>query len=210
MSRLSWPLIAACALFGCGAGNESVAQQNRTFYANEFVAGVDVSLFEKQYPPLDAPAAESAGPYLGYEVLGGSVRISRPARWTIRAASASPSGRYVVYLSPRQYLFAVYERSDPPKAAWSEVLSSYEAEIKAAGAKMVGSAVPFATGDAQGREYVLERTVPAARSAFLNISREILLRNEHRVVLVQIVHGDGELADLTPELMHVLRTMQLR
>jgi len=202
--------LAACAWLGCGAGNETVAQTNRTFYANEFVAGVDVALFEKRLPPLDAPQVENAGPYLGYEVLGGLLHISRPAHWKIRAASAAPGGRYIVYLSPKQYLFGVYERSDPPGASWSEVLAKYEAELKTAGAKVVGTAVPFATGDAQGRAYVLERMVPGARTPFTNVSREIVLRNDKRVVLMQVVYSGDVLPDLTPELMHVFRTLRLR
>lgn len=203
-------ILGASAFLGCGAGNEVVAVQNRTFYANEFVAGVDVALFEKRLPELDAPQVESAGPYLGYEILGGNTHISRPANWKIRAASASPSGRYIVYLSPKQYLFAIYEQSDPPGASWSEVLQRYEKDATTNGAKIVGTAVPFATGDAQGRAYVLERMVPGARTPFMNVSREIVLRNDKRVVLMQVVYAGDVLPELTPELLHVFKTLRLR
>lgn len=203
-------ILCASAWLGCGAGNETIAVQNRTFYANEYVAGVDVNLFEKRLPELDAPQVETAGPYLGYEILGGATHISRPTQWKIRAASASPSGRYIVYLSPKQYLFGIYERSDPPGAPWSEVLTRYEKDVTAAGSKIVAPAVPFATGDAQGRAYVLERMVAGARTPFINASREVVLRNERRVVLMQVVYSGEVLPELTPELMHVFKTLRLR
>lgn len=202
-------VLCASALLGCGAGNETVAVQNRTFYANEFVAGVDVALFEKRLPELDAPQVETAGPYVGYEILGGAMHVSRPSNWKIRSASASPSGRYIVYLSPKQYLFGVYEQVDPAGASWSEVLQRYEKDVSA-NAKIVGPAVPFATSDAQGRAYVIERLVPGARTPFTNVSREIVLRNDRRVVLVQVVYSGDVLPELTPELMHVFKTMRLR
>jgi hypothetical protein len=201
--------LCAIALSGCGAGNETVAVQNRTFYANEFVSGVDVTLFEKRYPPLDAAKLENTAPFEGYEILGSAVAISRPTNWKIRAASASPSGRYIVYTSPRQYLFAIYEQIDPPGAGWSEVLKRYETDVSAT-AKILEGAVPFATADAQGRAYVIQRVVAAARTPFINTSREIVLRNEHRVVLMQVVYAGEVLPELSPELMHVFQTLRMR
>jgi len=203
------PSLCAFALLGCGAGNETVAVQNRTFYANEFVSGVDVALYEKRFPPLDAAKLENAGPFEGYEILSGAVAISRPTGWKIRAASTSPSGRYIVYLSPKQYLFAVYEQIDPPGASWAEVLQRYEKDVGAT-AKIIEGAVPFASGDAQGRAYVVQRMVPAARTPFINTSREVVLRNDHRVVLMQVVYSGNVLPELAPELMHVFRTLRLR
>jgi hypothetical protein len=197
------------AVLGCGAGNENVAVQNRTFYANEFVSGVDVAAFEKRLPALDAAKLENAGPFEGYEILGGAMHISRPSTWKIRAASASPSGRYIVYLSPKQYLFGVYEQVDPPSTSWAELLKRYEKDVSA-NAKIIDPAVPFATSDAQGRAYVIQRLVPGARTPFINTAREIVLRNDQRVVLMQVVYSGDVLPELTPELMHVFRTLRLR
>ncbi len=212
--RTPRPILApvACALvvWGCGAGNENVSRENRTFYANEFLAGVDIRTFEERYEPLDKPAKDGKPAYLGFTVLGGHARISRPMSWSIRAAGARPGSRYIVYLSPQQYLFALYERDDVAPDLWRDVLDRYEKDLEATGAKIVGPAVPTATWNAQGRAYVVKRPVLGARVPFENTSREWLLRNGSRVILAQLVYQGDVLPELSDELMRVYETLQVR
>jgi hypothetical protein len=67
----------------------------------------------------------------------------------------------------------------------------------------------MATANAQGRAYLVERKAPGARAPYLITSREMLLRGPHRVVLVQVVHEDGPLESMAPELLPVLETLEV-
>jgi hypothetical protein len=202
-------VIFASALTGCGGGISSVAEQNRTFYAYD-TASVDlIEEFERPYPPLDKHAEDAAPEYRGVAVLAGHVRLSRPTEWVLRRAGNEPGRRFVQYVSPKQYVFAVYEWPDHADAPWREVIDRYEEAAKASHAELLGQRIPMATWNAQARAYVVRRRVPAAKQPFINTSLELLARNDKRVVLVQIVHQGDSLADLDGELLRVVETLDL-
>ena len=71
------------------------------------------------------------------------------------------------------------------------------------GAKVVGKRIPIAVGANQGREYTIERKLDPTAPA-PSRSREIIVRGEHRVVLVQIVMQGEELPRLSSELLDIL------
>ena len=202
--------ILAFAAGGCRGGDTGIAQGNRVFYAYETV-GADLGTeFERAYPPLDLQAGQGRPQYKGVEVLNGKLRISRPVDWVIRSASNRPGSRFVQYLSPREYVVGVYERQELSNALWSDVIARYEKSLQDNKAEIVHQGVPIATWNGQGREYLVRRRVPGAKGSYLNISREFLVRGEHRILLVQIVHPPSGIELVTGELERVMTTLELR
>jgi hypothetical protein len=194
------PILAACG----GAVENS--PRNRTFY--DYAAGARApEAVERRYPPLDLAEAVPNPEYIGVTILRDGVRFSRPKNWTIREASNDPGRAYIIYVSPRAYSFAVYERADPPGDAWQKVLDRYEEDVASVGAKVLGGRVPVGTWQGQGRAYSIERTVEATKKPLLSHSREIVLRGEHRVVLVQIVHEGMDMSVIDGELMRSIDTL---
>jgi hypothetical protein len=153
--------------------------------------------------------APPAPEYVGVTVLRGGVHLSRPSDWHIREANNDPGRAFIQYISPRALSFALYERSDSPVDPWRDVMSRYEVDVSSVGAKITGRGVPVATWKGEGRAYSVERKVDSAKRAFVGYSREVLLRGEHRVVLVQIVRQRGALADIDDELMRVVSTLEV-
>lgn len=211
-SRPAVPLLASILLLGlgCGGGPPPSALENRTFYQyDDLVATGGGGGVERPYPPLDQKGRPGLPEYVGVSVLGGSVRISRPSDWKIRRISATPERRFIEYLSPKQYIFAIYERLDSPADPWREVLERYEEDAKGAGAELIGARVPVATWNAQGRAYVIRRTIKGQKGPYTNLSREIVLRSDHRVDLVTIVHQGETLEAVGSELSRVMETLEL-
>lgn len=187
-----------------------MARKNPVFYDYTTV-GADLSTrFESPYPPLDLEENKPNPQYVGVEVLEGKVRLSRPSNWTIRAASNRPGERYVQYLSPREYVFSIYERRELPDAVWADVVARYEKSLEDNKAEVLHKGVPMATWNGQGRAYLVRRRVPAAKSPFVNVSREYLIRGDERVVLVQVVHPTSGLDPIRGELARVIDTLTLR
>lgn len=203
------PLCGCLVALGCGGVPETAAQ-NRTFY-DWSVAGPGgaTDAFEQRYPPLDEMAREKLPAYEGYTVLRGAVNLSRPQDWRLQDASNEPGQAYIQYISPNAYSFAIYERPESPSALWGDVMRRFEEDVSAAGAKLVGSRVPMASFGAQGRAYTVERSVEAPKSPLVSRSREILMRGERRVVLVQIVFQGEDLSPLDDELLRVVRTLEV-
>ena len=200
----------ACAwLLGCG-GAPDTAQRNRTFY-DWTVAGPGSAAgqFEQRYPPLDFAEKAPNPEYIGVTVVRGGVRLSRPKEWMIREASIEPARAYIQYTSPRAYSFGIYERPDSPADLWRDILTRYEDDVASVGAKAVGRRVPVATWRGQGRAYSVERKVEAAKRPLISRSREIVLRGEHRVVIVQIVHDEADLSAIDAELARVVGTLEV-
>jgi hypothetical protein len=199
-------------LAGCGGGGgiDSVAEKNKTFYAYDTASKDLVDLFEQAYPPLDLKAekAESVE-YRGVSVLAGHIHVSRPTEWVLRKASNEPGRRFVQYVSPKEYVFAVYEWPDHPDAPWREVVNRYEDAAKASHAEFVEQRIPMATWNAQARAYVVKRRVVSAKAPWENESLELLARNDNRIILVQIVHQTDGMPDLTGELRRVIDTLTL-
>ena len=55
----------------------------------------------------------------------------------------------------------------------------------------------------------MRRPVPAAKVPFVNFANEYLLRSDHRVLLVQIVHHDEQLDQLGTELRRTIETIEI-
>jgi len=205
-------LLALVFVAGCGGGGgiPSVAEKNRTFYAYDTASKDLIDLFEQAYPPLDLKATVAeAVDYRGVSVLNGHVHVSRPTEWILRKAGNEPGRRFVQYVSPKEYVFAVYEWPDRPDAPWREVLARYEDSAKASRAELVEQRFPMATWNAQARAYVVRRRVLSAKAPWVNTSLELLARTDKRIVLIQVVHQSESLADLTGELRRVIDTLAL-
>jgi hypothetical protein len=199
---------AAYAVAGCAHGPDPIAFQNRVFYQYDDPAG-DAAAFEQRFPPLDLAEQAPNPEYLGVTVIGGSIHLSRPRNWILRTASNKPEERFIEYVSPNEYIFSIYERVDSPEDLWRDVMGRYEDGVKADGAELLGSRVPVSTWNAQGRAYVVRRQVKAAKSPFVGVSREILARSDHRVVLIQVVHQTATLKPVSDELLRVIDTLEI-
>jgi hypothetical protein len=187
-----------------------LAAKNRTFYDWATPTSGDaasIAEYEQRYPPLDLLGAEPG--YLGVKVVRGGVRFSRPKNWAIREASNEPGNAFVQYISWRAYSFAIYERPDSPSEPWRDIVVRFEKDVAAMGAKVMGKGVPTATWRGQGRAYAIERKVKAGKLPFVSHSREILLRGEHRIVLVQIVHEGETFSGIDQELGRALGTIEV-
>jgi hypothetical protein len=210
MLRIPLGFLLAAAFTGCG-GPPPIALENGTFYQFDDQPGSSKnSAFERPYPPLDRKAQGALPEYVGVSILVDTVRISRPADWKIRRASLTPEKRYIEYVSPNEYLFAIYERLDSPIDPWKDVLERYEKEAKAKGAEILAERIPIATWNAQGREYIVRRTIKGQRAPYSHLSSEALIRADHRVDLVEIVHQGESIAPVGGELLRVMETLQLR
>jgi hypothetical protein len=201
---------AGASLSGCGSGPEHVAFENRVFYQYDTLnPAVAAKSLENRYPPLDKSEAAPLPEYVGISLMEGAVHISRPRDWVIRAGSANPERRWVEYVSPNEYMVAIYELVESPLDPWRDVMGRYEEQAKKAGADLLGQRIPMATINAQGRAYMVRRAVPAAKGPMINYSNEYLLRSDRRIVLLQIVHHDEKLAPMDVELRRVVETLEV-
>ena len=192
---------------GCG-GTPAAPPPNHTFFADEGSAAKAGAAgdAETPYPRLD----DRARGYVGVSILGGLVHLRRREDWTVRAVGREPGNRYVQYISPRQFIFAVYELPQPPGALWRDVLTSFEAGVTQSGGQLVGRRIPAAAGLQQARAYVIRRPVRAARGPLVTESHELVTRGEERVVLVQITHPPGAAEGITPEVLPSLDGLEVR
>jgi hypothetical protein len=179
-------LLGASAI-GCG-GSPTAPARDDVFYLHG--GGViDRSYsWEVYFSPLDQAKTDRLQRIVGVGVLNGDVRFGRPIDWYIRGADYTPQQRFISYQSPRQFLFSIYERVDPTGDPWPDVLKRYEGDVAQQGAQILQQRMPVATANAQGREYLLRTRIPS-RPDYQAYSHEFLLRSPHRVLLVQVVHG---------------------
>jgi hypothetical protein len=198
--------LLALSLVGCAGASQ--ATKNHTFY--DWSLGAGGARFEQEYRRLDWPSNSARATFIGVSVLDGAVRFSRPRDWRIRSASSRAGEPFIQYVSPNAYSFAIYQRRDPPRDGWQEILARYEADVAAVGAEMVGQRVPMATYWGQGRAYTIEREVATTKGPLHSHSREMLIRSNHRIVLVQIVYQERNLAAVDQELLRALETMEVR
>lgn len=207
-AALTAALLAAAT--GCSTGPAPDAFQNKVFYQYDTLGnGADARMLEQHYPPLDLGASAPLPQYMGVGLMGGGVHLSRPTNWIIRAASGRPEHRFIEYVSPNEYLVSVYELVESPEDPWLDIMTRYEEAAGKAGADLVSQRVPIATWNAQGRAYVVQRPVAAAKGPLVNFAHEYLLRSDHRIVLLQIVHHGETLDQLGPELKRVVETFQV-
>jgi hypothetical protein len=201
---LAWLLVAT----GCGGGSAG----NRTvFDPTGGIAPVDVSSnadLEHPYPPLDSPDVPGSNGWIGVSVLRDSVRFARPRQWTVRDASLEPRHSYIRYVSPNAYSFAIYERQDGSGEAWHDILQRYEGDVAASGAKIIGQHIATATPANQARGYTIERRIDA-KPPVVSRSRELLVRGERRVVLLQVVTDEESLSRIAGELLEVFSHLEV-
>lgn len=212
------PLLSVLALAGpAGCGSPDPAATRKTVFdpgAMAAAAPVDVSPesapLEQPYPPFDREGVAGQAKWVGVSVLHGGVRFSRPSRWIVRDAAVDPGRSYIAYVSPTgAYAFGIYERSDAPTDLWKDIERRYENDVASAGAKLLGQRIPVATDTNQGRAYTVSRKVESGKASLTSRSREVLLRSDHRVVLVQIVAQDDAAGRLGAELLEVLRHIEV-
>jgi hypothetical protein len=212
-ARRALSLAFVAGLFAGGApacaSRHASSPQDRVFYqSNDAVIGPAVQATEWAYPALDAPANGPVDAYDGVSLFEGGVHLSRPRAWVIRLAGGTPARRYVQYVSPHAFLFAVYELADSV-GSWANVLGEYEDEATKAGAEFLSKRVPMATANAQGLAYVVRRTVPGAKGPLVNYSHEYVVHGDHRIVLAQVVHHGEEIDGASAELRRVIETMEV-
>jgi hypothetical protein len=178
---------ALAALFaGCG-GAPTAPSQDEVFYLHGAGLLDKNYSYEVYFPPLDAPQTERVPKIVGVGILNGDVRMGRPIDWYVRSADYSPQNRFISYQSPRQFLFSIFERIDNPEDPWPDVLKRYEEDLDAQGGKIMAARGPISTANAQGRSYYVKTSV-RSKPPYEAYAHEILIRSEHRVLLVQIVH----------------------
>jgi len=207
LRRLSLPLAAAllAGLTACG-GSPSAPAQDQIFYLHGGGVVDKSHSWETYFKPLDQPANERNPRIVGVGVLVGDVRLGRPIDWYVRGADYSPHHRFISYQSPRQFIFSIYERIDSPQDTWTDVERRYEADVAAQGSQILAGRMPVATANTQGREYMLRTKVPA-KPEYLNNAREVLIRGEHRLMLVQVVHTGESVEPIEDEVAAVLKSI---
>jgi hypothetical protein len=200
LAALAIPCVVACG----SSSHATVFDPTGAGMVVDIAATSDV---ERPFPAFDGPTADQAR-WIGVSVLRDAVRFSRPSHWTIRDASLEPGHSYVRYVSPDAYSFAIYERDDDTGKSWPNVCAHYEADVSGNGAKALGQRVPMATAVNQGRAYTIDRKI-ASKVPVLSRSREILIRSDHRIVLVQVVTTEENLARIAGDILEILRRLEV-
>lgn len=190
---------------GCG-GSPTAPAQDQVFYLHGGGVIDRNYSWETYFKPLDIPASERVPRIVGVGVLNGDVRLGRPIDWYVRSADLTPQHRYISYQSPRQFIFSVYERIDSTQDTWTDVQRRYEADVASQGSQILAGRMPVATANTQGRGYLLKTKVPA-KPEYQNNSREVLIRGEHRLMLVQVVHTSDNVESIEDEITAVLRSI---
>ena len=182
-------LAAAALLAGCG-GSPTAPDKDKVFYLHGGGKLDKNGSWETYFQPLDLDATERTPRVVGVGVLNGDVRLGRPIDWYVRAGDLTPMHRLISYQSPRQFLFSIFERIDSPEDTWTDVERRYEADVAAEGSTILAGRMPVGTANTQGRAYILRTRVPA-RPEYQAYAHEVLLRADHRLMLVQVIHAEG-------------------
>src|SRR5262245_37659182 len=191
---------------GCG-GSPTAPSRDEVFYLHSGTGIIDRNYsWETYFKPLDATATERVPRVVGVGVMRGDVRLGRPIDWNVRAADYSPHHRFISYQSPRQFLFSIYERIDPVEDTWPAVERRYEADVTAQGSTILAGRMPVATANTQGREYLLKTKVPA-KPEYMAFSREVIIRGERRLMLVQVIHTGENAEPIEDEITAVLKSI---
>lgn len=200
----SFLALSFLALSGCG-GSPTAPKQDDVFYLHGGgKLNKDESL-EVYFAPLDAPETPRVPRTVGVGVLKGDVRLGRPIDWSIRSADYTAGQRFISYQSPRQFVFSIFERIDHPEDSWDDVLDRYEDDLEEQGATVLSGRMPIATANSQARSYYVKTTVPG-RPPYQSKAYEILVRSEHRLLLVQIVYS-GNIEAMTDEMVSAFKSM---
>lgn len=189
LAKLGAVVVAVGVLGACG-GSPTAPSRDDVFYLHGGGVIDNDESWEIYFPKLDAAPTPRLQKFLGVGLMGGDIRMSRPIDWSVRAADYTPGHRYISYQSPRQFIFSIYERIDPTEDSWADVLKRYEKSVAEQGSDVLASRLPIATANTQGRAYLVKTRVPS-KPDLLSFSHEILIRGDHRIMLVQIVHGEN-------------------
>ncbi|MBN2194445.1 MAG: hypothetical protein JW751_16630 [Polyangiaceae bacterium] len=202
-------VFGAAVLFGCKSIPVPEAFENRVFYEYGDISAQQLAEYERPYPPLDHDQEPPSVSFIGVQVLGGTVRFSRPTSWVIRNASNEPAKRFIEYVSPSQLVFTISEQVESPEEPWSFILDRYQAAAEKAGAKIESEPFPNATWNAQARGFRVRRYVRAPKAPFETACLEYIVRSDNRVLLVQIVHQDQTVKPVQDEVMRAFTSMQV-
>jgi hypothetical protein len=197
-------VVLAAVAAGCG-GSPTAPERDQVFYLHERGVIDRRYSWERYFPPLDRDAGGKLPRRVGVAVLDGDVRLSRPVDWYLRTADYTPERRHISYQSPRQFVFSIYERTDPTRVTWNELLKRYEESVEKNGSQIMAGRIPISTANAQGRSYLVKTPVPA-RPNLETFAHEILVRSPERVLLVQVVHGES-FDDSVDEMLDAVRSM---
>jgi len=198
-------VVLGASTLACG-GSPTAPQEDQVYYLH--ARGVIDRRFswERYYPPLDREQTARLPRRVGVSIFEGDVRLSRPVDWYLRSADYTPEARVISYQSPRQFVFNIYERVDPPEEKWDEVLKRYEQDVEAKGSQILAARIPVATANAQGRSYVIKTNLEAKPKPFGTVAHEVVVRSSNRIMLVQIVHNDN-ISTSVDEMTTALRSM---
>lgn len=200
-------LIATAGLLaGACGGSPTAPAEDETFYLHGRGAIDKRYSWERYYPALDREKSRRLPQRVGVAIFEGDVRLSRPTDWYLRTADYTAEQRIISYQSPRQFVFNIYERTDPTAETWEEILKRYEEDVEKSGSKIIAGRIPIATANAQGRSYFVQTTVDTKPAPFDNYAHEVIVRSGRRVLLVQIVHGP-DIEQSMDEMTDALRSM---
>jgi hypothetical protein len=202
-------LLAALALAvaGCG-GSPTAPAQDQVFYLHGGGLVDKNYSWETYFKPLDLPVTDRTPRIVGVGVFQGDVRLGRPIDWYVRAADYTPQQRYISYQSPRQFLFSIYERVDPVEDTWTDVERRFERDVTAEGSQILAGRMPIATANTQGRVYLLKTKV-SAKPDYQNYAREVIIRGNHRLMLIQVIHSTESTEAIEDEITAVLKSITM-
>ena len=164
--------------------------QDEVFYLHERGV-IDKSYsWERYVPELDQEKTTRLPKRVGVGIFNGDVRMSRPIDWAMRTADYTPEKRMISYQSPRQFVFNIYERTDPVHTKWNDLLTRYEEDVKKTGSRILAGRLPFATANAQGRSFFVKSLV-SGKPNFETFAHEVMVRSKNRILVVQIVHPEN-------------------
>jgi hypothetical protein len=201
------PFLALAALAGGCGGSPTAPSKDQVFYVHGSKVVDKTTNYETYFKPLDADASVRTPRIVGVGVMNGDVRLGRPIDWYVRSADYTPQLRHISYQSPRQFLFSIYERIDSPEETWTDVERRYEADVAAEGSTILAGRIPVGTANTQGRAYLLKTRVPV-RPEYQNYAHEVLIRGDHRLMLVQVIHGESTEA-IEDEVTAVLKSITM-
>jgi len=198
-------LALSATTVACG-GSPTAPERDQVFYLHARGVIDKNYSWERYFPPLDREPTARLARRVGVAVLDGDVRFSRPIDWYLRTADYTPERRQISYQSPRQFVFTIYEKTDPVEVTWGVLLDRYEEDVKNAGSQILSARVPVATANAQGRSYLLKTELPARPKNVETFAHEIMVRSDERILLVQVVH-EQNIEPAIDEVVDALRSM---
>ena len=197
--------VIVSAVLGCG-GSPTAPQTDEVYYLHERGVIDRRYSWQRYYPPLDRDAVGRLPRRVGVAIFEGDVIFSRPVDWYMRSADYTAEQRQISYQSPRQFVFNIYERVDPPEETWEQVLKRYEEDVAKSGSEIISSRIPTGTANAQARSYLIKTSLESKPEAYETFAHEIVVRSNKRVLLVQIIHGDAVDASID-EMTAALRSL---